>query len=71
MKLDRKEDLNVLYQFCDFQVDWKIKMAALFDSSTKVAYCTKGHDMWPFGTLVIIASITILFHIETNVGKGV
>ena len=29
VKLDRKQDLNVLYQVCVFQVDWKNKMAAL------------------------------------------
>ena len=28
-KLDRKQDLSVLYQFCVFQADWKNKMAAL------------------------------------------
>ena len=28
-KLDRKEDLNVLYQVCVFRADWKNKMAAL------------------------------------------
>ena len=28
-KLDRKQDLNVLYQVYDFQADWKNKMAAL------------------------------------------
>ena len=28
-KLDRKQDLNVLYQVCVFRVDWKNKMAAL------------------------------------------
>ena len=28
-KLDRKQDLNVLYQFCVFRADRKIKMAAL------------------------------------------
>ena len=28
-KLDRKQDLNVLYQVCVFGVDWKNKMAAL------------------------------------------
>ena len=27
-KLDRKQDLNALYQVCIFQVDWKNKMAA-------------------------------------------
>ena len=29
MKLDRKQDLNVLYQVCVFRADRKIKMAAL------------------------------------------
>ena len=28
-KLDRKQDLNVLYQICVFRADWKNKMAAL------------------------------------------
>ena len=28
-QLDRKQDLNVLYQICVFRADWKIKMAAL------------------------------------------
>ena len=29
MKLDRKQDLNALYQVCVFRADWKNKMAAL------------------------------------------
>ena len=29
MKLDRKQDLNFLYQVCVFRTDWKNKMAAL------------------------------------------
>ena len=28
-KLDREQDLNILYQVCVFQADWKNKMAAL------------------------------------------
>ena len=28
-KLDRKQDLKVLYKVCDFRTDWKNKMAAL------------------------------------------
>ena len=28
-KLDRKQDLNILYQVCVFRADWKNKMAAL------------------------------------------
>ena len=30
LKLDRKPDLNVLYQVCIFRVDWKTKMVVLF-----------------------------------------
>ena len=29
MKLDRKQDLNILYQVCVIRADWKNKMAAL------------------------------------------
>ena len=34
MKLDRKQDLNVLYQVCVFRAEQKTKMAALANSST-------------------------------------
>ena len=44
MKLDRKQDLNVLYQVCVFRTDRKNKMAALaligwdiFDFSSETA----------------------------------
>ena len=45
MKLDRKQDLNVLYQVCVFRADRKNKMAALdsdwlsyiFDFSSETA----------------------------------
>ena len=43
-KLDRKQDLKVLYQVCVFRADWKNKMAALasdllrhFDFSSETA----------------------------------
>ena len=42
-KLDRKQDLNVLYQVCVFRADQKTKMAALADSSKRwhiVLRCT-------------------------------
>ena len=42
-KLDRKQDLNVLYQVCVFRADQKTKMAALPDSSKRwhiVLRCT-------------------------------
>ena len=42
-KLDRKKDLNVLYQV-SVRADRKNKIAALSDPS-KVAYCTQVHDM--------------------------
>ena len=50
-KLDRKQDLNVLYQVCflgrsvnkNVRLGWFLK---------KVAHCTQVHDMWPFGPLV-------------------
>ena len=32
MKLDRKRDLNILYQVCIFRANRKNKMAALADS---------------------------------------
>ena len=43
MKLDRKQDLNALYQVCVFRVDQKTKIAALADSSKRwhiVLRCT-------------------------------
>ena len=43
MKLDRKQDLNVLYQVGVFRADQKTKMAALADSSIRwhiVLRCT-------------------------------
>ena len=43
MKLDKKQDLNVLYQVCVFRADQKTNMAALADSSKRwhiVLRCT-------------------------------
>ena len=105
-KLDRKQDLNVLYQVCVFRADGKNKMPALASdrlrhfrlllwnrwtefnealqearsqrrlpslcfsgrsekqdgrpgqSAKKVAHCTQVHDMWPFGPLVSIVTIS-------------
>ena len=51
-KLDRKQDLNVLYHVCVFQAYRKNKMATLANPPKKVAHCTQVHDMWPFGPLV-------------------
>ena len=57
-KLDRKQDLNVLYHVCVFQAYRKNKMAALANPPKKVAHCTQVHDMWPFGPLVLVYRIS-------------
>ena len=51
-KLDRKQDLNVLYQVCVFWAEKWIKIATLSNPSKKVAHCTQVHVMGPFGPLV-------------------
>ena len=51
-KLDRKQDLNVLYQVCVFRADRKKKDGHPGQSAKKVAHCTQVHDVWPFGPLV-------------------
>ena len=48
-KLDRKQDLNVLYQVCVFWADQDDRPDRFLK---KVAHCTQVHDMWPFGPLV-------------------
>ena len=53
-KLDRKKDLNVLYQVCVF-FGWSEKQDGHPGQSVKkVAHCTQVHDMWPFGPLVFM-----------------
>ena len=51
-KLDRKQDLNVLYHVCVFRADRKKQDGRPDHSAKKVAHCTQVHDMWPFGPLV-------------------
>ena len=51
-KLDRKQDLNVLYQVCVFRAKKWIKIATLANPSKKVAHCTQVHVMGPFRLLV-------------------
>ena len=51
-KLDRKQDLKVLYQVCVFRAEKWIKIATLANPSKKVAHCTQVHIMGPFGPLV-------------------
>ena len=51
-KLDRKQDLNVLYQVCVLWADQDDRPDRFLK---KVAHCTQVHDMWPFGPLVKFA----------------
>ena len=53
-KLDRKQDLNVLYQVCVFSGRSVNKNDCLGRFLKKVAHCTQVHDMWPFGPLVTV-----------------
>ena len=51
-KLDRKQDLNILYQVCVFlgrSVNNNVRLSRFLKN---VAHCTQVHDMWPFGPLV-------------------
>ena len=50
-KLDKKQDLNVLYQVCIFRRPVN-KNGRPGRFLKKVAHCTQVHDMWPFGPLV-------------------
>ena len=50
-KLDRKQNLKVLYVFGIF----------LANLLAKVAYCTQVHDMWPFGPLVYKQCLKVIF----------
>ena len=51
-KLDRKQDLNVLYQVCIFRVHRKNKMLILPIRQKSGTLYSGVHDMWPFGPLV-------------------
>ena len=55
MKLDRKQDLNVLYQVCIFRADQKTKMAALADSSKRWHIVLRCTICGPLGLLFDIA----------------
>ena len=57
-KLDRKEDLNILYQVCVFQVDHKNKMA-LYKGGTLYSGA-RYVIMWPFGPLVVSHVLKLL-----------
>ena len=48
-KLDRKQNLDVLYQVCVFRAEKWIKIATLANPSKKVAHCTQVHIIGPFG----------------------
>ena len=61
-KLDRKQDLNILYQVCVFRADRKNKMFVLSDLSVKIAHCTQVHDMWPLGPLACMCFVFSFSH---------
>ena len=65
-KLDRKQDLNVLYQVCVLGLIGKIRCRP-GQYVKKVAHCTQVHDMWPFGPLVFYFtthhSVFLLFRV--------
>ena len=54
MKLERKQDLNVLYQVCVFRADQKTKMAALADSSKRLHIVLRCTICGPLGLLFVI-----------------
>ena len=56
MKLDRKQDLNVLYQVCVFRADQKTKMAALADSSKRWHIVLRCTIYGPLGLLLFRGS---------------
>ena len=53
-KLDRKQDLNVLYQVCVFRADRKNKMAALADSSKRWNIVLRCTICGPLGLLFLV-----------------
>ena len=53
-KLDRKQDLNVLYQICVFRADQKTKMAALADSSKRWHIVLRCTVCGPLGPLLLV-----------------
>ena len=56
-KLDRKQDLNVLYQVCVFRADRKNKMATLADSSKRWHIVPRCTTCGPLGLLFAICSL--------------
>ena len=55
-KVDRNQDLNILYQVCVFFFGQSVyKNVHPGWSFKKVAHCTQVHVMWPFGPLVFSA----------------
>ena len=55
-KLNRKQDLNVLYQVCVFRADQKTKTAALADSSKKWHIVLRCTICGPLGLLFVFSS---------------
>ena len=66
-KLDKKQDLSILYRVCVFSGRSVNKNVRLGRFLKKVAHCTQVHDMWPFGPLVKIALTKIIKSVILNI----
>ena len=60
-KLDRKKDLNVLYQVCVFQADRKNKMAFLANPSKRWHIVLRCTICGPLGLLFVVISVSSIY----------
>ena len=67
MKLDRKQDLNVFFLVLCFSGRWVNKNFRPGLSVKKVAHCTRVHDMWPFGPLLLVRQFYVTQTLLDNV----
>ena len=66
-KLDRKKDLNVLYQVCDFRADQLAKMSALADSLKRWHIVLRCTVCGPLGLLFdFVAAGGIVFNSQKH-----
>ena len=65
MKLDRKQDPNILYQVCIFRANPKNKMAALADSSKRLHIVLRCTICGPLGLLFCFYIVTASYESET------
>ena len=58
MKLDRKEDIKVLYKVCVSRANWKNKMADLANPSERRHIVLRSTICGPFGLLFNVIDLT-------------